>query len=311
MGFNNNKIIAMGDLHGDYQVFVKMLKMCELVDNSINWIGGDIYLIQLGDTLDGKRPDTVINKVFYKTSGELEIIALIITLDAQAKRFGGRVISLIGNHELYPYYIKNDRTFIKEYVKLADIRKFKRTFNKNRINVLLPGGQVGALFGRTRPLILQLGEFIFVHGSITNKLIEYGLNEKTGKVDINKINSDTSNWLKGKGNVPEYLEEMDEENPVFSRYYSNSKTFNKEECNKFDKQLEFFNNANYVVMGHSTFKTINSTCNNTLIRTDVSLSRAFGGTLASKSLQALEIIQENGNDPLVSIITQKGKVKLG
>ena len=308
---NFNKIIAMGDLHGDYEVFVNMLIMCNLVDNKIDWIGGNTYLIQLGDTLDGKRPDTVIEKAFLQISGEIEIIELIIKLDVQAKRFGGRVISLIGNHELYPYYMKNDKDFIRDYVKTADIKNFQKKYKIDRIDFLLPGGMGGSFFGRTRPLILQLGEFIFVHGSITDKLIIHGLDKETGKVDIDKINRDTGDWLQGKGNIPEYLVKMDEENPVFSRYYSNSRTFNKEECSKFDKQLKFFDGANYVVMGHSRFKDINSACNNTLIRTDVSLSRAFGGTLASKSLQALEIIQKNGKKPVIYIITKNGKVKLG
>jgi len=45
-------------------------------------------------------------------------------------------------------------------------------------------------------------------------------------------------WLQGKGKIPKYLEEMDEENPVFSRLYSKSKTFNENECIRFDKQLK-------------------------------------------------------------------------
>jgi len=65
-------------------------------------------------------------------------------------------------------------------------------------------------------------------------------------------------------------------------------------------------------MGHSRFKTINQTCNKALIRTDVSLSRAFGGTLKqkTKTYQALEIIQENNSDPMIRIITPDGYVKL-
>ena len=121
---------------------------------------------------------------------------------------------------------------------------------------------------------------------------------------------ETGLWLQGKGKIPKYLEEMDEENPVFSRLYSKSKSFNEKECSKFDKQLKFFSGANYVVMGHSRFKQINSACNNTLIRTDISLSRAFGGTLSSKTLQALEIIQVPGKKAEINIIGQTGKVKL-
>ena len=103
---------------------------------------------------------------------------------------------------------------------------------------------------------------------------------------------------------------MDEENPVFSRIYSKSKTFNEQECTKFDNQLKFFDGVNYVIMGHSRFKSINSACNKTLIRTDVSLSRAFGGTLSNKSLQALEIIQSKNKNPEINVITKDGKISL-
>mgnify|MGYP000018705855 CR=1 FL=1 len=305
-----NKIIAIGDLHGDFQIFIKILEMCNLINKNLEWIGGDTYLVQLGDTLDGKRPETKIDKSFLEQSGEVEIIRLILDLDAQAKESNGRVISLIGNHELYPYYLRNDKQFVRDYVKTKDIEQFRKVYNVDRVKFLMPGGIGGSLIGRTRPLILQLGEFIFIHGSITDKLIKNGLSSKTGKVDIDKINMETSLWLQGKGKIPKCLEEMDEENPVFSRLYSKSKSFNEKECSKFDKQLKFFSGANYVVMGHSRFKQINSACNNTLIRTDISLSRAFGGTLCSKTLQALEIIQVPGKKAEINIIGQTGKVRL-
>ena len=310
----NNKIIAVGDIHGDFQIFIKVLQMCNLVkvlsNKKLEWIGGDTYLIQLGDTLDGKRPETAIDPAFLEESGEIEIIRLILDLDAQAKNFKGRVISLIGNHELYPYYLENNKQFIRDYVKKKDIEQFRKVYNTDRIKFLKPGGLGGSLLGRTRPLVLQLGEFIFVHGSITDKLIAHNLNPETGKVDISKINKSTSLWLQGKAKVPKFLEEMDEENPVFSRLYSKSKTFDKIECSKFYKQLEFFEGVNYVVMGHSRFKEINSACNNTLIRTDIALSRAFGGTIGSKTLQALEIKQYPNKDPEINIISKSGKIPL-
>lgn len=310
MTFNNNKIIAVGDIHGDFQIFVKVLQMCKLINKNLEWIGGDTYLVQLGDTLDGKRPETTIDSSFLEESGEIEIIRLIINLDAQAKNEKGRVISLIGNHELYPYYLENDKQFIRDYVKKRDIEQFKKIYKTDRIKFLKPGGMGGALLGRTRPLVLQLGEFIFVHGSITNKLIEHNLNPDTGKVDISKINKLTSLWLQGKTKVPKFLEKMDEENPVFSRLYSKSKTFNKTECSKINSQLKFFEGVNYVVMGHSRFKEINSACNNSLIRTDIALSRAFGGDIDNKPLQALEIKQYPNKDPEINIISKSGKVAL-
>ena len=72
-----NRIITIGDLHGDYSVFKNILKMCNLVDNKLDWIGGNTHLVQVGDTLDGKRPDVKLSQEFINESGEIEIIELI------------------------------------------------------------------------------------------------------------------------------------------------------------------------------------------------------------------------------------------
>lgn len=303
--YNNNKIIAVGDLHGDYKIFIKILEMTKLIDSNGNWVGKDTYVVQVGDTLDGKRPDVTPDKEFLDESGEIELMRYIIQLDSQAKRFGGRVISLLGNHELYPYYLKDDPHFLKDYVKTKDIQTLKEKFNgADRLKFFQPGKEGANLLSRTRPLLIQLGEFLFIHGSITNKLIKYGL-DSNGKVNISKINEQTSKWLSGKGKIPKYLEDTTSENPVFSRMYSSDQDFNKSECDKISKQLSYFNNVNYVVMGHSRYKNINATCQNKLIRTDVSLSRAFGGKLSEKvkSIQVLQIEQYKNKDPSLKIIT--------
>jgi hypothetical protein len=140
-------------------------------------------------------------------------------------------------------------------------------------------------------------------------MIETSLNEHN-YVDIKKINNETSKWLQGKGRIPKYLEEMDEDNPVFSRSYSNKKDFTSSECKIIEKQISFFKDAKYVVMGHSRFKKINAACNKMLIRTDVSLSRAFGGNLSDKSYQALEILQHDDKQPELNIITSIKKFPL-
>ena len=58
--YNYNRIIAIGDIHGDYKIFIKCLEVAKLIDTSGNWIGKDTYLIQLGDTLDGKQAEEVL-----------------------------------------------------------------------------------------------------------------------------------------------------------------------------------------------------------------------------------------------------------
>jgi len=80
------RIVAVGDLHGDYEHYLATLQAAGLIDRKGKWIGGATHLVQTGDIPD-RGPDTQ------------KIIEHITKLDKQARRKGGRVHDLIGNHE--------------------------------------------------------------------------------------------------------------------------------------------------------------------------------------------------------------------
>ena len=80
-------IIAVGDVHGDHQQFVKVLETTGLIDSKQRWIGGATHLVQLGDLPD-RGPDT------RKT------MDLLMKLEASASKDGGSVTVLIGNHDM-------------------------------------------------------------------------------------------------------------------------------------------------------------------------------------------------------------------
>lgn len=317
--YNNNKIIAIGDIHGDYYIFIELLKLAKVINSDLKWIGKDTYVIQLGDTLDGKRPGIDLDNNFLKTTGEIEITNLILNLDNQAKKTGGRVISILGNHELYPYYYYNDKSFNDKYVKTCDLENYRRLYKISRFKYYKPGYGDGAkLLGKTRPLIIQLGKFIFCHGSLNKAFlqlcIDHKLNINNSKfIDINKLNKIVSDWLIGNNKkVPFFINNTDNINPLFNRDLTDPKSLNKTECfNLVYSVLEYFKNAKYLVMGHSTHKNINTLCNKTVYRTDIAISRAFGSTLKTnmKRLQVLEIKQKN-NSVRTNIITPNGKIKI-
>jgi hypothetical protein len=85
------RIVAVGDLHGDYENYLVTLRLAGLIDRKGKWIGGEAHLVQTGDVPD-RGPDT------------LRIIEHLGKLEKQAKRKGGRVHSLIGNHEAMNVY---------------------------------------------------------------------------------------------------------------------------------------------------------------------------------------------------------------
>ena len=63
-----------------YYIFIELLKLAQVIDNDLNWVGNDTFVIQLGDTLDGKRPDTILEKSYVNLTGEIEITNLILSL---------------------------------------------------------------------------------------------------------------------------------------------------------------------------------------------------------------------------------------
>lgn len=80
------RIVAISDLHGDYQQYERVMRSAGLLDKKGNWDGGKTHLVQTGDITD-RGPDS------------RKIIDHLVKLSKQAKRKGGYVHLLIGNHE--------------------------------------------------------------------------------------------------------------------------------------------------------------------------------------------------------------------
>ena len=64
------RIVAIGDLHGDYANYLATLKAAGLVDKKGKWSGGKTHLVQTGD-IPYRGPDTIkiieaINRPFGK-----------------------------------------------------------------------------------------------------------------------------------------------------------------------------------------------------------------------------------------------------
>ena len=80
------RIVAVGDLHGDYDAWEAIARGAGLVDAKGRWTGGKTTLVQLGDVPD-RGPDS------------LKIIHQLMKLQREASRSGGKVIAMVGNHE--------------------------------------------------------------------------------------------------------------------------------------------------------------------------------------------------------------------
>ncbi len=80
------RIVAIGDIHGDYKAFKEILETTGLVDSSGAWSGGNAVLVQTGDYFD-RGPDM------------RKLLDFLRGLESSAAPAGGTVHILLGNHD--------------------------------------------------------------------------------------------------------------------------------------------------------------------------------------------------------------------
>src|SRR5438132_693778 len=108
-----NSVVAIGDVHGDFDDFVTILQKAGLIDEQHHWTGGKTTFVQVGDLLDrGPKPRDVMD--------------LMISLEKEAPKTGGRVVSLLGNHEMMN--IMGDLRYVtaENYAAYADSNSAER-----------------------------------------------------------------------------------------------------------------------------------------------------------------------------------------
>jgi len=120
-----HRIVAVGDLHGDFAAWRDIARAARLVDGKGGWIGGDAALVQTGDVVD-RGPDS------------LKIVQDLMRLQREALRAHGQVIALVGNHEAMN--VTGDLRYVSpgDYAAFADRRSAQRredvyTANKEAI----------------------------------------------------------------------------------------------------------------------------------------------------------------------------------
>ena len=80
------RVVAIADVHGAYDAMVATLGNVGLLDEDLAWVGGESYLVIVGDLLDrGPRSRDAMD--------------LLMRIEGEAEAAGGKVQVLIGNHE--------------------------------------------------------------------------------------------------------------------------------------------------------------------------------------------------------------------
>ncbi|MEP6993753.1 MAG: metallophosphoesterase [Acidobacteriota bacterium] len=106
-------IVAVGDVHGDLPAFKRILVAAGVLDGRGAWVGGQTVLVQVGDLID-RGPSM---------RGTLDFV---MSLEQEAGKQGGRVVSILGNHEIMN--ITGDLRYVASanYAEFADAGSEKR-----------------------------------------------------------------------------------------------------------------------------------------------------------------------------------------
>src|SRR5579883_3431787 len=216
-----HRIVAIGDIHGDYEAFVSVLRSAGIIDESNKWIGGATHLVQTGDSVD-RGPDS------------RKVVELLLNLEKQAPKTKGKVHALIGNHEAMNIYgdvsyvspadfasyrtARSEEARDKAYEDMADPaqkdeeqyrRKWYREHPLGWVEQRQAFGPDGR-FGRAlleHDAIVNIDGFLFLHGGISPKYVEMPL------ADINrKVRAELRDFSLLQGGIS-----TDEQGPLWYR----------------------------------------------------------------------------------------------
>lgn len=267
----SNRIVIIGDIHGDIRRFKDILIDAKIINKNIEWIAEpkNTIVVQMGDQVDSINRDPSLDD--WEVLPDVEMIYFTNLLNKIALSKGGRVISLIGNHELMNI-IGNF-----SYVSSKSLNT-----NYKRQELFKPCGTLSAILSQ-RPLVVKIGKLLFCHAGIT--LEHLSILSKYNK-DISYLNTIWKNFLKNNTILIEDKEIfeniiLDMDGILWTRDLNNS-----EDIIKLQEQL----GCVYMFVGHTVVERI-KLINNFIWYTDTGISRSFGNT----SYQYIDIFNNNLN----------------
>lgn len=304
-----NRIIVIPDLHGDLEYTMKLLKIGKVIGGYDNhWIGGDTFVVQVGDQLDDCREPDLSNRTCGKKNGpsnthsDIEVIIFLYELNLQAIKKGGRVIMNYGNHELKNIEGQMENlTYdsihaFDNYVDPDDETKKFNSALEARKYAFSRGHEYAKLIACTHNAIVIIGSNIFAHGGIIKSMAKkLGIADRDG---LNNLDVVLREWVYGlTKTMPKFI--LDENGPFWDRTLSKIPkdiSIKDDACKIVAETLNIFK-VDKIFIGHTPQDKIKQTCDGKLNLVDTALSRSFqlllGDNNKTRQPQIIEINDDN------------------
>lgn len=155
------QLLVLADTHGEYEIVHAFLRRQGVIDAKMKWAFGTGQLVVTGDMFD-------------RGAHQLEILWLFYKLEAEAKKAGGALHILLGNHEAM--VLRGDLRYLHpRYPEAATI------LGAPDYAALFAAESVLGDWLRSRPAVLKLGDLLLLHGGISPAVVD----AKLGVADLN------------------------------------------------------------------------------------------------------------------------------
>ena len=262
------RVVAIGDLHGDLKVSLQALRLAKVIPSNIfpynvdqiSWSGGNTWVVQCGDQIDRCRPDSWKKNciedwtdVVEDEGSNMRIIKIFQNLDVEARKAGGRVLGIIGNHELMN--VDKDYRYVspEEFLEFVPASQKGPKFTDDgypmgyyhRLKSFERGGNIAKHYAYQKKSVIQIGKFIFVHGGIGHAL--------ASKYTIHELNSIVRKWLLKEGTeeddkvFDEIFRSDDDISPFWCRLYSEEDDEDENTEQGFNHLMSILNKRNEVI----------------------------------------------------------------
>jgi len=150
-----DSVFVVGDVHGEYDNLVALLRNVGLVDEHLRWIGGRAHLVLLGDLMD-RGPDVT------------PVLWLAYRLEEEARQARGRVHVVLGNHEIM--VMMDDLRYVaprEEMLAHRHATSYSTMFD--------PRESVLGRWLATKPAVLRINDVLYAHGGVAEPYTSYSL----------------------------------------------------------------------------------------------------------------------------------------
>lgn len=258
---DGNKILAISDIESGFKAFRDFLIANKVIDTKLNWIFKKGHLVLVGDFVDRGYSTTQVLWFIYK-------------LEQEAKKQGGTVHFILGNHELYNMQGQY-KSAEKKYYAVASIlgKREHDLYSKN------------SFLGRwmaSKNTIELINGVLFAHGGIHPDITKYDISIETINT-INRNNYYKTYYPKPQKTAAQFILSHKSGICWYRGYFKDD--LSEDDVNKGLKFL----NAKSIVVGHTVQSSVKKLFNGKVYAIDVKHPKDYISSWPVKKSEGLFI----------------------